>query len=173
MPIGSHTDNHLPPVTSALKYPLSRHTSLIYGRARQIVVTPDSDTQTVYLFRTALPGASCPHSCFMNGIYLQCKKTVQNIGWSTEAKGHRDVAQKGVLPSLATGENRQVWFVLWWTVRTACSDGPYRLPWQVLLSYELLVIPAAPAGLGCAGLAWNFFSVQRETVFAHIFAVSN
>jgi hypothetical protein len=100
---------------------------------------------TVYLFRTAWAGASCPPSCFMNGIYLQCKNTVQNIGWSTEAKGHRDVVQKGVLPSLAGGVTRQVWVVLWWTVRTASSDRPYRLPWQMLLSYELLVIPAPPA----------------------------
>jgi hypothetical protein len=48
---------------------------------------------------------------------------------TTEAEGRRELAQHCVLPSLAGGRLIwQVWFVLWWTIRTACPVGPYRLP---------------------------------------------
>ncbi len=32
----------------------------------------------------------------------------------------------------------QMWFVLWWTDRTACLAVPYRMPWQELPSCELM-----------------------------------
>ncbi len=52
---------------------------------------------------------------------------------ATEAKGYRELAQHGVLPSLAGGAWPDVGFALCWAVRIACPDGQYHPLWQGLL----------------------------------------
>ncbi len=71
-----------------------------------------------------------------------CSVHVHILGQTMRPEAvERELARNGVLTRL---------YVLWWTVqaltgRSACSDGPYRLPLQKLPTCEILAIPAAPA----------------------------